>query len=363
MKRCFRLPLTAVFLLYFFCCCSQDDIKESPEFSVASMQVTIVFAPGQVGDQGYADHIMKCIPGISTETEGEVDVQYLAFNSDCETLEALRLWSTHQENPYTDGYYQKRLLILTEANQSGWLDSIQTYSTDDILMLNTSPAIIDSLSKTKYGERIHALNISVANEIRQICDKVSQKATETNKWVRIDMMRKYDGNTTADSVDIVLAEYADTNFMITPNSFDIFHKDLLTGEDNYTQSLNLAYYLANIYYEYIDLTPKCSRYPFIDAGICNIAFKNFIHTQKPSLGIPAVFWDTDTNHYEGCYTIQRHYDRAILQWIKEWYLHSKESTGNICPHIIWHGSWDGFVETLLLTEGTDNQKNIKRNEH
>jgi hypothetical protein len=57
--------------------CSSDDDEPEVVQPVARVQVMAVFAPGQLGDQGYADRVMK---GVNTLMKADAGIDSVEVN-------------------------------------------------------------------------------------------------------------------------------------------------------------------------------------------------------------------------------------------------------------------------------------------
>ena len=70
-----RICLVTLLAAVLFVGCKSDDDKSTPAPPANRVQVTTVFAPGQLGDMGYADRVMKGLKG--TRVKGrEIVVDY-----------------------------------------------------------------------------------------------------------------------------------------------------------------------------------------------------------------------------------------------------------------------------------------------
>ena len=139
--------------------CSSDDDDNTggnaiPQ--VAQMQVTVVFEPGQLGDQGYADRILSGLTELKQAQEtadaNAMDVCYLSLEDASKTQSAIAQWAQQRSNPYASQVsYERRLLVLTKATQLAWLNQQNLQPTDEVLLLNTDKSVIgQSYSCAQY---------------------------------------------------------------------------------------------------------------------------------------------------------------------------------------------------------------------
>ena len=130
-------PLLLPVLL--FSCHKGDPQEES--FSAAPFQVTVLFAPGQLGDKGYADNVMNgliSIDDFDNHFGGDsLDVRFISPASLEEARSSLVQWVASTGNPFTKGEYERRLLVLTEPYLEKMLPDIrqQLQPTDELLFL------------------------------------------------------------------------------------------------------------------------------------------------------------------------------------------------------------------------------------
>lgn len=338
-KTC--LFLFWAFLVCFVCGCSDHDEEANQEPSSSSVQVTVVFYPGQVGDCGYADDIMGSISQLEKiQTSGKsshIDTQFFAFNSKRETLGALRNWDSHREDPFLGGNYQRRLLVLTDVRQVAWLDSLQSVNAqDELLLLNTSSLVIDSLAHS-WGDRVHSLNISVSQEVKDLCRYILSKA-DANKTLSgaVDFIQMAGKSQTADSVNIAFRSMLYDGISFSSYTLDEFREDTITGEINYTYYQQYANQVARSYYE-----NNKNSFIFVDGGSYNLVFDD-LSLEDESYITRTAFLDTDV--FTNNYCIKRQYGKALVGWVADW---MKASSPDAMPRVTWHGSWDGYVDSTV----------------
>lgn len=327
-------------------CSSHEDVDGSNDSSSSSIQVTVLFEPGQIGDRGYADHIMSSIPQIeklqTADKSSHIDAQFLAFNSQRETLEGLRQWSLHRENPFLGGSYQRRLLVLTDAQQASLLDSISLEEPhDEVLMLNTPPSFVDSLAEARWGNHIHVLNISISKEVKQLCRYINRSRENNDSVLPADIMlfRKHDGGHVGDSASIAIASFQQPAINVIQNSWDSLKTD--PGEDSFAQGVKYAYDMAIFMYALIGYNSQHLYFFLHDGGIYNLGFLAVGVIEEL---MPVTYLDTDVEDDNFQFSIKRQYAQALVDWVRRW--RASKSVDSI-PRVLWHGSWDGYVDSTV----------------
>lgn len=336
-----------IFYLVFLACCfsgCKDSAEAVSQESLHSdVQVAVVFYPGQLGDHGYADDIMESVPQMGKLAGGDqssrIDAQFFAFDSKQETQRSMSYWGNHPENPFLGGMYQHRLLVLTDARQVAWLDGIPTeHAQDELLLLNTAKEVVDSLAQT-WGNRVHALNISVAHEVEDLCRYMRHRmAAEGGQNGSLDIYRMAESYHTADSIDIVCQSVAAEDISVAAHYMGEWHTDSITGEINYVASQQYVRFLAEFHYQY-----NKDHFLLLDGGSYNLVFDDQSPKDEAGMGRTVLL---DLNTGTDNYCIRRGYDRALLSWIAQWV---KMATPDAMPRIMWHGSWDGYVKSTIPT--------------
>ena len=183
-KRLLMMLLTAAVLLLTASCSKDDDEPQPvnpPVAAGARLQVMMVFAPGQLGDGGYADGLLEYASGmefleIMPDAEDSIDVQFISLYSVNDTRQALKEWAAAVTHPfYKDATYERRLLVLTEPYMTAWLADVKTNlrETDEVLIMKADEAYTQQVANTYgLGNRAHGLNYDLAPSIRLYCDNV-----------------------------------------------------------------------------------------------------------------------------------------------------------------------------------------------
>lgn len=334
-----------MFLAFCIFGCHDHEDAGSQDSSSSAVLVTVVFYPGQVGDHGYADGLMDSVPQIAKlQPSGKcshIDTQFFAFDSKRETQRSLQYWAAHPENPFLGGNYQRRLLVLTDARQVAWLDQVQARNPqDELLLLNASASVVDSLAQS-WGNRVHALNISVAHEVTEFCQYIkSRQHVNGMQNSNVDVFKMAESYHTGDSIAYAFNEMHSENFSVSTTYMEEWQEDSITGEINYVSSQQYAHFLAEFYYQY---NPE--SFLFLDGGSYNLVFDELSPKDGAGFG-HTLFLDLylETNNF----CIWRQYGHALIGWIADWV---NSSSSDVIPRITWHGSWDGYVESNKYSVG------------
>lgn len=309
--------------------CSKDDDSGGNVVSTAPLQVTVVFDPGQLGDQGYADRILSGLQKIQSENDsaGQIDTKYLYQENDEKTKSVLLQWIQQRNNPFSaNTSYDRRLLVLTTASQLEWIKSATINENDEVLLLNTDKNI---LSSSSLGNRIHVLNISVAASIEKYFDFIDKNENYgwTEIYDKIGLLRQTNHEFYADSLaQAIQKHYGDKK------TWDTFYFDDFRGDD--TNYITAGYRWASFM---LDPNVIGFSYAVINAGVANSGFDNYIlHSQEGSERY--VYLDSEKSLFPR-FSICRKFDEALISWVNRW----KDGTVGSMPQEEWHGDWDGYV--------------------
>lgn len=164
----------------------------------APFQIVVLFAPGQLGDKGYADNVMEglnTIDDIDDNLGGDsLDIRFVAPRN----MEDVRKHFSSIDL-YSSDDYERRLLVLTEPYMDYWLSYIrdELKPTDEVLMLKMNEEDIAQVAQQySLGSRIHGLNISVAEPARRFCQYIHRWIEDTEspvpRVIQIPVFRLYE---------------------------------------------------------------------------------------------------------------------------------------------------------------------------
>lgn len=184
----------------------------------------VAFAPGQLGDRGYADNVMEGVNLLSMISNGfddsanRLDVSFVSPMNLSTLQQSIASWAGNPVSPFVDATYHRRLLVLTEPYMIPLLESVKDSlrSTDEVLLLKVNDDDVRAAAdKYGLGPRVHGLNISAAYSVRRYCrhmDRLIRLASYVDgrdiNHHRLPYYRLYDPdyNLSRDSVAETLAE-------------------------------------------------------------------------------------------------------------------------------------------------------------
>lgn len=308
--------------------CSKDEGSGQSGSPTSTLQVTVVFEPGQLGDLGYADRVLRGLQKVESQNEGVIDTKYLYLDDAEKAKKAVASWAGNRANPFTaDKNYQRRLLVLTEPVQLDWLEGVTLDENDEVLLLNADKSYIASSS---LGSRIHVLNISAAESAEKFFNIIDwlEKVQAVETYPTLGMLRRTEQENYADSIAETFKKHYGEQRDIDLTSFD---------EMPATNSslINLGYRLAR---NFSDAESMEFSFSVIDAGIANLGFDYYLFnadTDYPRF----LYLDSDESSLER-FTIVRKFDEALVNWVTRW----KTAAVGTLPQEEWHGAWDGYTD-------------------
>jgi hypothetical protein len=320
--------------------CSSDDdgvgALPSPETKKGvPNEVMVAFAPGQLGDRGYADHVLLGVNNLARfaemlfdSTNVQFDIRFVSpYNMD-ELKESLVAWAGTADNPFVDDSYQRRLLVLTEPYMVNMLDSMTKLlrPTDEVLVLKVNgDDVQQAAEKYGLGNRIHGLNISAARGVRRFC-KLMRYMVETSanhdqyiNYTSMPLYRLYDEGTMAyrDSIPETLAEEmgSETNLFIF--SMSSLESSGVMSADGQTTIYQLAYQWAEAWQS--AYTFFGSAFAIIDIGSGNAGWDYWLLGHNDgSDTFQTLVIDGDESPFGNRYYVNRHFGTALINWTYEW---------------------------------------------
>ena len=168
-KFCLISLLAAVLLTG----CKSDDNDPTPAQATPRVQVMTVFAPGQLGDRGYADRVMKGVSTLKKTDTDDVEASIISADDVQTTRQMMRDWAAKATSTVDGASYSRRLLVLTEPYMVDWLAEVksQLKAADEVLLLKVSEDDVKAAAQTLgMGDRVHGLNISAAASVKRFDD-------------------------------------------------------------------------------------------------------------------------------------------------------------------------------------------------
>ena len=329
------------------------------------LQIMVVFAPGQLGDKGYADNVFNGVSYLiqyndTATTSTSVDADLISRYDYTSTRQALESWVANPVNPVNEQEYERRLLVLTEPFMLNWLstckDSLRP--TDEVLVLKLIKEDVDAANDTlELGNRLHAVNISMAKLIREYCEDIRwdigfyneenvPSAYHINE-TSFPVFRLYSEDLTPsrDSVYETMVEVLGKDINIVKTSF------YTRGAEGDPQSqYGLGTFEQRMSFTLQSFTQMLRNgmfYPLINLGAMNAGIDYFLMDHFDDRFRPLLL-DADTSAVNRKY-ILRPFDRVLADWVWRW-LHSEPCT---MPAAEVHGHWDGFPCLTNMWLGSD----------
>ena len=350
MKLKFGLIMMLAAIL--FTGCKSDDDKSTPAPPQPRVQVTTVFAPGQLGDMGYADRVMKGVSTLKKSDANDVEVNIISADKVETTRKMMADWATTTSSSIDGASYSRRLLVLTEPYMVAWLAEVknQLKATDEVLLLKVSEADVQAAAQTLgIGDRVYGMNISAAAAVRRFDDMRRQYCTWNTlntDTVSIGTVRLYDVGVVAyrDSINETLKELS-----VDPQDDYKFSLIDQVGEQYSTQygvtAFEAAYHVCGLCYamaiQRADSIPEeraFKTFVISDLGSANHGADLFLVSTNQRIGVIMLMLDADSNTDMLRFAAIRHFDRALANWMQQW-LNLPASS---MPRMEMHGGWDGY---------------------
>ena len=220
--------------------CSKDnDDSEVPSPKTATgatMSVAVMFAPGQLGDMGFADNVLEGVYRLKVldrqAQPDTLDVDYLAADDLESTKEMVESWFQNPYNPYTAKLYERRLLVLTEPFMVDWVEPFKErfLESDEVLVMKVNQDdVAKAAQRLGLGNRLHGINISAASSVRRYCQYIKQAIQEAEEEHK---MAVETGEASADDPDY---KPLNCNDMFL---FRLYEPDMVTYRDSVYEVLS-----------------------------------------------------------------------------------------------------------------------------
>ena len=354
-NRILRTLATLLSLSLTLASCQNDEEGQAellPEKN--KLQVMAVFAPGQLGDNGYADNVLYGVLHLiqynDTATTNSVDADFISRYDFASTRQAVEDWLANPVSPVNGKTYTRRLLVLTEPFLADWLNTCKDLlrPTDEVLVLKAIQEDVDKANSTlDLGNRLHAINISMSEAIRMFCETVlwyiedeDEDEDEDNpihiQYSNFPVFRLYseDLRTSRDSVYETIEEEMGKDILFTRTEFQV------KGPDGYPVPLfefsTLEQRLSYMLMAFNQMWRNGMFFPIFDLGATNSAIDYFILNHADQLFQPLLL-DAGPSVVDRLY-ILRPFDRLLANWIWRW----MQAEAGTMPVAEVHGHWDGY---------------------
>ena len=351
IKHIWKLPFLLLLLLAG---CKEKEEQETG----ATMDIMIVFAPGQLGDRGYADSVMEGLALLNatdkTYEHNLTELEFISgFDAD-DTQESMKQWLRNPVNPFYGNEYERRLLVLTEPYMAEWLKSAASLvrRTDEVLMLKVNEGDVRAASvATGLGERVHGLNISAAENIRRYCQFMRDYSKESGADMsELPVFRVFDESAGSyhyrDSIEIVLQEEFGDEVLSypLPLAAELEEPEDILNTQKQSLILETAYEMAGVMYE------LCSNLnmPFavVDLGSANAGFDYYLLGLQSDNSLQTIMIDASQTLRVNRYWVNRRWDKALLLWGYSW---SQNPLGSM-PMMTVHSRKGGYSDDNLPFE-------------
>lgn len=346
IKYCLITLLAAVLLVG---CKSDDD--ESSSSKGSRVQVMTVFAPDQLGDMGYADRVMKGISTLDSDKE-EVELSIITADSVSTTRQMLKEWASKTASIVDGAAYSRRLVVLTEPYMVEWLaeSKAQLQPTDEVLLLKVNEDDVKAAAQTLGMEgRVHGLNISLASAVKRFDDMRRQYYQWTDQdpdSIPLYLTRLYDKQVMnyRDSIPEMLTTLQSEPIdSVTLSIIDKAGEQYSTayGVTAFEAAFDVCgycYYMAYMKSEENQDQGKTKVFVICDMGAANNGAEMFLMSTNQYVLVVVLMVDSETNTDLIRFSVTRHFDRAVNNWVQLWL----NTPGITMPRMEIHGAWDGY---------------------
>lgn len=328
------MMLTAAALLLTASCSKDDDEPQQvnpPAAAGARLQVMMVFAPGQLGDGGYADGLLEYASGmefleVMPDAEDSIDVQFISLYSVNDTRQALKEWAAAVTHPfYKDATYERRLLVLTEPYMTAWLADVKTNlrETDEVLIMKADEAYTQQVANTYgLGNRAHGLNYDISAAIRLFCNNVGLMIHDPDldpdffgEKPEVVILRRFNAqqNYYCDGIEDIIRQELGNDVTLSVYALGDYVDVEDLSEQTNVAYIQAAYTAAAQLDQYFQQT----GYGFViaDMGTCNYGMLNYL------LSAPLYHYEVvmlDSNPYTYNYMAICRQGGAVMTWIADW---------------------------------------------
>ena len=334
--------LTALLLI----ACKSDDNEPASAQPTERVQVLAVFAPAQLGDQGYADRVMRGVTSLAKKAgqSSEVDVDFIASFDVETTCNMVANWVGTTHCPIDGARYSRRLVVLTEPYMVEWLAGVkgQLLDTDEVLMLKVSEEDVNAAAQIlDMAGRIHGLNISAASSIRnfmatrQLYFEWYEMADESE----VGVLRLYSDSimTYRDSIKETLREsIVEEQKLLCLSAME--KKDGLYDIASKSEIFKKSYELSSVLWHMSSVLDSYKIFAIYDLGAANNGAEFFLMGKNMERNVVVLMLDAEPNIELSRFAITRYFDRALSDWVQLW---RKQPIATM-PLMELHGGWDGY---------------------
>lgn len=339
-----RKTLHIVVLFILAWSCSRKALQpEQPaaEEGGAPIEVMALFAPGQLGDNGYADAVMSGLyslkrQGTLPDTDS-LDVRFISADTYRETYDQLAAWLGNSTNPFYGKPYKRRLAVITEPYMLEWFNElyVQFKDSDEILVLKVNEDDVRvAAADFVLGERIHGLNISAAGSAQAFCNYIKAVRPEEQT---LPFFRLYSEEIVSyrDSLYEVFSRELGGKDAIYVTPLSTEASEGIFSSTYETTALESAFQWANMMqraYNY-----RVNSFAAVDLGAANAGWDYFLMDAPPET-FTSILLDARPMSLASRFIITRDFGKALSGWCVRW------ARGDRMPEMEVHGNWDGYCE-------------------
>ncbi len=338
-----RKTLYIITLVILALSCSKKSLlpeEPSAQGTGVTHQVMVLFAPGQLGDNGYADAVMSGLyslkkkGGVFPEADA-LDVRFISADTYRETLNQLTSWLKDNANPFSGQPYERRLAVITEPYMLEWFDEhyAQFKEGDEILVMKVNEQDVREAASDYFLDgKIHGLNISAACSARAFC--AYMKATDPDETT-LPFFRLYSEQIVShrDSLYEVFSKELKSkdNVFLYPLSTEA--SEGIFSSTYETTALEAAFQWANMMQ--LAYNMQTNSYAVVDLGAANAGWDYFL-MDAPETTFTSLLLDARPMSLASRFIITRDFGKALSQWCVRWV------RGDRMPEMEVHGGWDGY---------------------
>ena len=327
IRSVISVAILSQLLLLPLASCSNDDSPSDNEAPAAvPYQVTLVFEPGELGDNSTNDLLLGEFTDFASSHKDRVATQFISLPTTAATAQAVKDWCS---SSYDSTPYEHRLLILSTPALASVLRSL----------LSTQLA---DAKKVGPAGRTHVMNISLADGVNRFLDRVYRYYSQfydlfNPSEIHDGPFRIYHLNDVsyADSVSEAVHKRFPT---LADGEEGIYEVNMNTADAPITDTHDAAYLLASSLFDAdgnIDGFTDNGIWQsaaIVSLGTANQSFDYFFFSHRKSIGNLIV--GEPTNVDSRCDFVSPHY--PLKAWLESW-----TSAPDAQPEQVWHGSWDG----------------------
>lgn len=299
--------------------CGKDPGAPEPEPEGAPIEIMVIFAPGQLGDRGYADGIMESINTLLATGDNSLDIRFMTPYDLELGLESIKSWVATPSRPFSSGEYDRRLLVLTEPFMAGYIGIVadRLRPTDEVLLLKMEEEDIAQIAEQfSLGNRVHGLNISARESVKKFCDfmKLGDMAS---LYYSFPVLRLYpnDSYPYRDGVEETIAEELGPETVMLVNLSDSEGWGIYSAGATQTV-VEAAYDWAS----FLALMAEQSGCPYaiVDLGSGNSGWDYYLMGKEAGVTLWTLMMDVKNSHGAFRFYVYRHFGPAFESWVNDW---------------------------------------------